>query len=189
MRKLIVIVMMIFAIGTMVTVDADAMNHGKKNKGKKNVKKSMKKMINVTRPFGETFESVKMNADLCFNLTVTNIIDTDKGPIKRVKNFNTLTKQVGDFKGLTVIKLAPKDKKKPKAKKGKRSFKSMRIDMEAIDRKRTKIEMEGSKYGFDNIYSAIFAWANGEHYRCPKGPFGGENSEFEYQNTLPENLR
>lgn len=139
---------------------------------------SKMEQIEVNRPFNDTFNSIKKNADKCFNVTVTSSTPTKYGPAYSTIRWRSGSKKTGENKAETVIQVdARATGKMPPG-----GYYTMLVDTEALSANKTKVTIYGSSVGYNEVFKSFFAWAEGKEHKCPKKPFGGLGSRFEYHN-------
>jgi hypothetical protein len=139
---------------------------------------SKMEQIVVNRSFNATFNSIKKNADRCFNVTVTSSTPSKYGAVYSTIRWRSSSKTTGKGKAETVIQQdAQATGMMPPG-----GYYVMLVDTGALSAKKTKVSIYGSSVGYGKVYESIFAWARGKKHKCPKKPFGGLGSRFEYHN-------
>ena len=121
----------------------------------------------VNRPFAETFEAIKKNADKCMNVTVIGSTWGKYGPVMESVRYRSYSKMTSEQTAETVLQQSG-------------SF-VMLTDIEPTSSlNKTRVSMYGASVGYDNVFKSIFAWARGEKQKCPKFPMGGLGRSFKY---------
>lgn len=132
--------------------------------------------VEVARSFNATFNSIKKNADKCFNLSVTSSTHSKYGPVYSTTRWRSSSEKTGDGMAETVIQLdARATGKMPPG-----GYFSLLVDIESISKNKIKVTIYGSSIGYGQVFEAIFRWAEGKERKCPKKPFGGLGSKYEY---------
>ncbi|MCK5237569.1 MAG: hypothetical protein KAR06_11395 [Deltaproteobacteria bacterium] len=136
------------------------------------------KEITVNRSFNSTYNSIKKNADMCFNLTVTSTTPGRYGPMTSITTWRSSSRKTGKGTAEMVIQLdARATGEMPPG-----GYFSLLVDTESLSSKKTKVTIYGASIGWGDVFESIFAWAEGKKQECPKKPFGGLGSKFDYHN-------
>jgi hypothetical protein len=130
----------------------------------------------VNRPFAATFRDVKTHADKCLNVTVTGSTPGRYGPIAESIRYRSSSKTINERTAETVVQMD----KKATGKMPEGGYYLMLADIESVSANQTMVTIYGHSIGYDSVFEAIVAWAQGKKHPCPKFPMGGLGKSFTY---------
>jgi len=133
----------------------------------------------VMQSFNKTFEAIKINADKCLNVTVTGSTPGTYGPVVssiRYRSHSTKT-------GKNTAEMVLQQDARATGKMPEGGYFVMLTDMESTASNHTRLTIYGGSTGYDNVYTSILAWAQGQKIGCPKFPMGGFGYSYTYHDN------
>ncbi len=132
----------------------------------------------ITRPFSQAYNAVQINAERCFEVTVTMPSAQEHGPKVKSIRYRTDSLQTSETTGETFVQLDSKSFG-PMPDGG---YFVLLADIEAMSTEKTKLTIYGVLNGYDNVQESIIAWAKGNHDDCPRFPMGSLDKALTYHN-------
>lgn len=132
----------------------------------------------IPRTFSQAYRAVQINAERCFEVTVTMPSAKDSGPTVKSIRYRAESLLTSETTAETFMQL---DKKStgPMPDGG---YYVLLADIEAISTDKTKLTIYGVLYGYDNVHESIVAWAKGSNDDCPKFPMGALDQTLTHHN-------
>jgi len=120
----------------------------------------------VERPFIIAYNAVQINAERCFEVTVTKLPSND--PEARVESirYRSDSLMISETAGETSLQLDKKDS----GKMPEGGYFVMFADIEAISSDKTRVTVYKALRGYENVNESIVAWARGNSDECPRFP-------------------
>jgi len=141
---------------------------------------SMIRMVEheIMRPFNQAYNAVHINAERCFEVTVTMPSDKNVGPKVKFLRYRADSLLTSETTAETFMQL---DKKSigPMPPGG---YYVLLADIEAMSSDKTLLTIYGVLNGYDNVHESIVAWAQGKNDVCPRFPAGALDHTFTYHN-------
>jgi len=118
---------------------------------------------NIQRPFSDVFQNVKTNADKCFNIGVSGSTPGSAVPHKEYTRYRSHSTKTGKAFAETVLQM----EKNASGKMPEGGYYAMLTDMEGLTGTSTRVTVYAPSIGYDEVFQAIFEWANGKDRACP----------------------
>lgn len=132
----------------------------------------------IMRSFPQAYSAVEINAERCFEVTVT--MPSPENPGVRVKpvRYRAESLMTSETTAETSMQL---DKKSvgPMPDGG---YYVLLADIEAISAEKTRLTLYGVLNGYENVHESILAWAQGKNDDCPRFPVGALDQTLTYHN-------
>lgn len=132
----------------------------------------------VERPFMVAYNAVQINAERCFEVTVTK--QHDSAPEARVESirYRSDSLMISETAGETSLQLDKKDS----GKMPDGGYYVLFADIEAISSSKTRVTVYKALRGYDNVNDSIVAWAQGNSDACPRFPKEATDWRVTYHN-------
>ena len=132
----------------------------------------------IMRPFNQAYNAVQINAERCFEVTVTMPSGKTAGPEVQFMRYRADSLLTSETTAETFMQL------------DKRSIDPMPLggyyvllaDIEALSSDTTLLTIYGVLSGYENVHESIVAWAQGKNDDCPRFPMGALDQTFTYHN-------
>lgn len=132
----------------------------------------------ITRPFSLAYNAVQINAERCFEVTVTMPSTEKTGLRVRPLRYRAESLMTSETTGETFMQL-DNQSHGPMPIGG---YYVLLADIEAISTKKTKLTIYGVLTDYDNVHESIVAWAQGKNDDCPRFPMGALDQTLTYHN-------
>jgi hypothetical protein len=132
----------------------------------------------VERPFIIAYNAVQINAERCFEVTVTKRPDND--PEARVESmrYRSDSLMISETAGETSLQLDKKDS----GKMPEGGYYVLFADIEAMSSNKTRVTIYKALRGYENVNGAIVGWAEGSSDACPPFPKEATDWRVTYHN-------
>jgi hypothetical protein len=177
MRAFLILIIAIFFTGCVTTLPPQSVEELREEvrMGPSRIKISEHEIM---RSFSQTYSAVEINAERCFEVTVT--MPSSQNPEMRVKpeRYRAESLMTSETTAETSMQL---DKKSldPMPAGG---YYVLLADIEAISSEKTKLTIYRVLSGYENVHESIVAWAQGANDKCPRFPTGALDQTLTYHN-------
>ena len=132
----------------------------------------------VNRPFIVAYNAVQINAERCFEMTVTKQPDND--PEARVESmrYRSDSLMISETAGETSLQVDKKDVGKMPVG----GYYVLFADIEAMSSDKTRVTIYKALSGYENVKTAIVGWAQGNSDACPRFPKEATDWRVTYHN-------
>jgi|GEM_PF-2015340 len=130
----------------------------------------------VNRPFITAYNAVQVNAERCFEVTVTKLSSRDAGTRVESIRYRADSLMIDETAGETYLQLDKKDY----GKMPEGGYFVMLADIEAIAANKTRVIIYKVLRGYDKVNHSIVAWAKGSSDECPRFPQEAKDWRFTY---------
>jgi hypothetical protein len=132
----------------------------------------------IMRSFPQTYSAVEINAERCFEVTVTMPSSQNPGVGGKPARYRAESLMTSETTAETFMQL---DKKSldPMPDGG---YYVLLADIEAMSSEKTKLTIYGVLNGYENVQESIVAWAEGKNDDCPRFPTGALDQTLTYHN-------
>ncbi len=132
----------------------------------------------IMRSFSQTYSAVEINAERCFEVTVTMPSSPNPGMRVNSERYRAESLMTSETTAETSMQLD----KKSLAPMPDGGYYVLLADIEAISSGKTKLTIYGVLNGYENVHESIVAWAQGENDKCPRFPTGALDQTLTYHN-------
>jgi len=132
----------------------------------------------IMRPFTQAYNAVQINAERCFEVTVTMPSGQNAGPKVKFIRYRTDSLMTSETTAETYMQLDKKSKD-PMPLGG---YYVLLADIEALSSDKTLLTIYGVLNGYENVHESILAWAKGKNDDCPRFPNGALDQTFTHNN-------
>lgn len=132
----------------------------------------------IKRPFNQAYNAVQINAERCFEVTVTMPSGKNVGPKVKFVRYRVDSLMTSETTAETYMQV-DKVSKDPMPLGG---YYVLLADIEAMSSDTTLLTIYGVLNGYDNVHASIVAWAQGKNDDCPRFPMGALDQTFTYHN-------
>jgi hypothetical protein len=119
----------------------------------------------VSRSVNDVFQDVKKNADKCLNVRVTG--GSTPGPYGGASQYVTYYHSHSRMTGKTTGEMVMQMDARASGKMPEGGYFTLLTDVESISSSKTRVTIYGPSMGYENVFEAIFDWANGKDRACP----------------------
>ncbi len=132
----------------------------------------------IRRSFPQAYSAVQINAERCFEVTVTMPSSQNPGAAGKPARYRSESLMTSETTAETSMQL---DKKSfdPMPHGG---YYVLLADIEAISSEKTRLTIYGVLNGYENVHESIIDWAQGENDDCPRFPQGSIDQTLTYHN-------
>ena len=131
----------------------------------------------VMRPFNLAFNAVQINAERCFEVTVTMPSGENVKPRVNFIRYRADSLLTSETTAETFMQL-DKISQDPMPVGGYFVFLA---DIEAMSADKTQLTIYGALNGYDNVHESIVAWAQGKNDDCPRFPKGALTQTYTHR--------
>lgn len=132
----------------------------------------------ITRPFSLAYNAVQVNAERCFEVTVTMPAPKRPGPGVKPIRYRAESLMTSETTGETFMQL-DNEANGPMPEGG---YYVLLADIEAISNEKTRLTLYGVLSDYDSVHESIVAWAEGKNDDCPRFPMGALDQTLTYHN-------
>jgi hypothetical protein len=132
----------------------------------------------IMRSFPQAYSAVQINAERCFEVTVTMPPSNNSGAGVKPVRYRTESLMTSETTSETSMQL---DKKSfnPMPEGG---YYILLADIEAISSVKSRLTIYGVLNGYENVHESIIAWAQGRNDDCPQFPVGALDTTLTHHN-------
>ena len=132
----------------------------------------------VERPFIPAYNAVQINAERCFEVTLTKLPGDDPGIRMESIRYRSESLMTSETTGETFLQLDNKNN----TKMPYGGYYVLLADIEEISSNKTKVTIYNALRGYDSFNETIVKWAQGKSDECPRFPKQARDWRFTYHN-------
>jgi hypothetical protein len=177
MRFFLILIAGIFLSGCVTTIPLLSVEE-LREEGKKGPSSIRVSEHEILRSFSQAYSAVQINAERCFEVTVTMPSTTNSTAGVKPVRYRAESLMTSETTSETSMQL---DKKSfnPMPEGG---YYVLLADIEAISSAKSRLTIYGVLNGYENVHESIVAWAQGKNDDCPRFPVGALDTTLTHHN-------